>query len=78
MKFDMDILLQETKMLDYSSPQILDLIRERRWNELDDEGMKELNRRLVETYGSKHFVSVFSPLPKLSIYDLSIHKTILS
>ena len=36
MKFDMDILLQETKMLDYSSPQILDLIRERRWNELDD------------------------------------------
>ena len=36
MKFDMDILLQETKMLDYSSPQILDLLRERRWNELDD------------------------------------------
>lgn len=36
MKFDMDILLQETKMLDYSSPQILGLIRERRWNELDD------------------------------------------
>lgn len=36
MKYDKDILLQETKMLDYSSPQIFGLIRERRWNELND------------------------------------------
>ncbi len=36
MEFNMDILLQETKMLDYNSPTIRDLIHKRGWNELDD------------------------------------------
>ena len=36
MKFDRDILLQETAMLDYNSPAIQDLICKRRWNRTDD------------------------------------------
>ena len=36
MKLDMDVLLQETRMLDYNSPVIRNLIAERKWNELDE------------------------------------------
>ena len=36
MKLDMDVLLQETRMLDYNSPAIRNLITERKWNELDE------------------------------------------
>lgn len=36
MKLDMDVLLQETRMLDYNSVAIRNLITERKWNELDE------------------------------------------
>lgn len=36
MQSEMNVLLQETKMLDYSSPGIRNLICERKWNELDE------------------------------------------
>lgn len=36
LKFDMDVLLRETKMLNYNSPVIRNLITKRKWNELDE------------------------------------------